>query len=340
MGKLVTFGEIMGRLNPHGFLRIVQADEYELTFAGGEVNVAVAVANFGVDTAFVTILPRNDLTTRALRILNGFNVDTSRIIYGGDRLGMYYVEKGASQRPSKVIYDRKHSSIATAKREDFDWNTILKDASWFHFTGITPALSDELPLICMDALKMAREKGITVSCDLNYRKTLWSHQAANRVMSELMPFVDICLSNEEDAEQVFGIHAEDSDLTGGNLNQEGYKIVARKLMERFHFRKVAITLRGSISASDNTWAGMLFDGKDFYISHPYTIHLVDRVGGGDSFGGGLIYALMSGFEPQETIDFAVATSCLKQTTEYDFSLSTVDDVRKLMGGDGSGRVQR
>jgi len=340
MGKLVTFGEIMGRLNPHGYLRIVQADEFELTFAGGEANVAVAVANFGGEVSFVTALPKNDLSTRLLRNLRGFNVDTKKIVFGGDRVGMYYVEKGASQRPSKVIYDRKYSSIATARRGDFDWDKILDGATWFHFTGITPALSDELPLICLDAIRKAREKGITVSCDLNYRGNLWSSARTGEVMSTLMPYVNVCLANEEDAAKVFGIHAENTDITSGTISEAGYESVARKLIERFGFDKVAITLRGSISASDNTWAAILYDGKEFYASRQYKIHLVDRVGGGDSFGGGLVYALMSGYAPQDAVDFAVAASCLKQATEYDFSLSTVEDVKKLMAGDGSGRVQR
>ncbi|MCE5189429.1 MAG: sugar kinase [Eubacteriales bacterium] len=340
MSGLVTFGEVMGRLNPHGYLRIVQADEYELTFAGGEVNVAVAVANFGGQASFVTKLPKNDLTTRALRLIRGYNVNTEHIVFGGDRLGMYYVEKGASQRPSKVVYDRKYSSISTARREDFDWDAILAGASWFHFTGITPALSDEMPRICLDALKKAKELGLTVSCDLNYRGNLWSSAKAGEAMSLLMPYVDVCIANEEDSEKVFGIKAEDTDLLGGDLSKNGYQAVARKLMERFSFQKVAITLRGSLSASDNTWAGILYDGREFYASREYRIHLVDRVGGGDSFGGGLIYALMSGYAPLQAIEFAAAASCLKQATEYDFSLSTVDDVKKLMGGDGSGRVQR
>lgn len=340
MNKLITFGEIMGRLNPHGYLRIVQANELELSFAGGEANVAVAVANFGVETAFVTKVPQNDLTTRVLRGLKGYGIDVSHVIYGGERLGMYYVEKGASQRPSKVIYDRKFSSIAMARREDFDWNTILDGCTWFHFTGITPALGGELPEICKDALLKCREKNIMVSCDLNYRKNLWTPSEANKVMNGLMPYVDVCLANEEDSEKVFGISADDTDLIGGEISKEGYKVVARKLMDRFGFKKVAITLRGSISASDNTWAGMLYDGEKYYMSHSYKIHLVDRVGGGDSFGGGLIYALMNDYPPQEAIEFAVAASCLKQTTEYDLSLSTVEDVKKLMDGDGSGRVQR
>ena len=330
----------MGRLNPQGYLRIVQADSYELTFAGGEANVAVAVANLGGEASFVTKIPKNDLTTRLLRNLKGFNVDVKDIVFGGDRLGMYYVEKGASQRPSKVIYDRKYSSVSMAVREDFDWDSILGGATWFHFTGITPALSDELPLICKDALEKCKEKGITVSCDLNYRGNLWSSEKAGKVMAELMPYVNVCIANEEDAEKVFGIKADNTDVTQGNVTGDNYRQVARKLKDTFGFDKVAITLRGSISASDNKWAGMLYDGEEYYFSKEYMIRLVDRVGGGDSFGGGLVYALMNEYAPQDAIEFAVATSCLKQATEYDFSLSTVDEVMKLAGGDGSGRVQR
>lgn len=330
----------MGRLNPHGYLRIAQAREFELSFAGGEINVAVAVANFGGEAAFVTKLPKNDLTVNAIRTLRGYGVDLTNLVYGGDRLGMYYVERGASQRPSKVIYDRKYSAISMAKREDFDWKKILDGASWFHFTGITPSLSDELPLICEDALKECKARGITVSCDLNYRKNLWSSERAGEVMEKLMPYVDVCLANEEDAEKVFGIKADNSDLLGGKLSKESYEIVAKKLADKFGFDKLAITLRGSLSASDNTWAGILYDGTKVYKSKEYKIHLVDRVGGGDSFGGGLVYALMSGYEPQKAIEFAVATSCLKQATEYDFSISSLDEVNKLVNGDGSGRVQR
>ena len=340
MGKLVCFGEIMCRLNPPGYLRIAQADAFLASFAGGEANVAVAVANLGGEAKFVTKLPDNDLTKHALRVLRGYGVDIDSVALGGERMGVYFVEKGASQRPSKVIYDRKYSSISTASAADFDWEAIFEGAAWFHFTGITPALSDSLVDICKEACRAANAKGITISCDLNYRKNLWSSEKAGKVMSALMEYVDVCIANEEDAEKVFGIKAGDTDVTKGSLDKGGYLEVAQKLTERFHFGKVAITLRGSISASINNWAGILYDGKDIFASKEYAIHLVDRVGGGDSFGGGLVYALMNGYAPQRAIDFAVATSCLKQATEYDFSQSTLGEVMNLMGGDGSGRVQR
>lgn len=340
MGKLVCFGEIMCRLSPPGFLRVVQTNEFEISFAGGEANVAVAVANFGREAAFVTKLPDNDLAKSALRVLRGYGVDLKNVSIGGDRMGIYFVEKGASQRPSKVLYDRKYSSISMASSKDFNWDAIFEEASWFHFTGITPALSDNLAMICTEACQAAKKKSITISCDLNYRKNLWPSEKAGRVMSELMGYVDVCIANEEDAEKVFGIKAADTDLIGGKISKQGYLRVAQQLMANFGFGKVAITLRGSISANDNTWAGILYDGKELYTSKEYNIHLVDRVGGGDSFGGGLIYALMGGYEPQLALEFAVAASCLKQATEFDFSQATVLEVQNLMGGDGSGRVQR
>ena len=340
MGKLVCFGEIMCRFSPPGYLKIVQATEFGMTFAGGEANVAVSVANYGGDAKFVTKLPDNDLTRQALRVLRGYNVDVSDIAIGGERFGTYFVEKGASQRPSKVLYDRKYSSISAADPSDFDWDKIFEGATWFHFTGITPALSDSLVEICDQACRKAKEKGITISCDLNYRKNLWSSEKAGKVMAKLMEYVDVCIANEEDAEKVFGIKAADTDVTGGKLSKEGYLSVAQQLMDRFHLQKVAITLRGSLSASDNMWAGILYDGEKLYSSREYKIHLVDRVGGGDSFGGGLVHSLMNGYDPQRAIDFAVAASCLKQATEYDFSQATLADVQTLMGGDGSGRVQR
>jgi 2-dehydro-3-deoxygluconokinase len=340
MGKLVTFGEIMCRLSPPGYLRVVQTDSFQLSFAGGEANVAVAAANFGGDIKFVTKLPDNDLTKACLRVLRGYGVDVSGISVGGERFGIYNVEKGASQRPSKVTYDRRYSSLATAKPEDFDWDAIFEGASWFHFTGITPALSDGLASICRTACEKAREKGVTISCDINYRKNLWSSEKAGRVMSELMRFADVCIANEEDAEKVFGIKAADTDVVNGKISKQGYRTVCRELMQRFGCRVVAITLRGSISASDNTWAGLLYDGETMYESREYRIHLVDRVGGGDCFGGGLIYALMSGYEGQKALEFAVAASCLKQATENDFSQSTTAEVEALMSGDASGRIRR
>lgn len=340
MGKLVCFGEIMGRFSPPGYLKTVQANSFDVTFAGGEANVAVSVANYGGDAKFVTKLPDNDLSKHAVRTLRGYGVDVNSIVYGGDRMGIYFVEKGASQRPSKVLYDRKHASIATAERSDFDWDKIFEGASWFHFTGITPALSGSLVDICRDACLAAKARNITISCDLNYRKNLWSSETAGKVMAELLNYVDVCIANEEDAEKVFGIKATETDITGGKLSLDGYLSVAKQLIKRFGCKQVAITLRGSLSASDNTWAGILYDGSELFASKQYTIHLVDRVGGGDSFGGGLVYALMNGYHEQQAIEFAVAASCLKQATEFDFSQSTREDVHKLMGGDGSGRVQR
>ncbi len=340
MKKVVCFGEIMLRLAPEGYLRFVQADRFGVVYGGGEANVSVSLANYGMPAAFVTKVPNNDLGQAAINSLRRFGVDTSYIARGGERLGIYFLEKGASQRPSKVIYDRKYSSISTATAEDFDFEAIFADADWFHFTGITPALSDSLAAITLEACKLARSKGLTVSCDLNYRKNLWSTEKAGKVMGEIMPYVDVVIANEEDAEKVFGIKASGSDVTGGKLNHEGYRDVARQLKERFGCKYVAITLRTSLSASDNKWAGMLYDGQDYYFSREYAIHIVDRVGGGDSFGGGLIYALKSGYQPQEAIEFAVAASCLKHSIEGDFNHVSVAEVRALMAGDGSGRVQR
>lgn len=340
MAKFVCFGEIMARLNPVGNLRLVQAENLEISYAGGEANVAVSLANYGKDVAFVTKLPNNDLAKAALRKLRSYGVDVNDVVLGGERMGIYFVEKGASQRASKVLYDRKNSAIAEATDKDFDWDQIFEGTEWFHFTGITPALSDSAAQICMTACKKAKEKGIMVSCDLNYRNKLWTSEKAGEVMGQLMEYVDVAIANEEDCEKVFGIKASDTDLTGGKLSREGYSQVAKTLSERFHIPTVAITLRGSLSASDNKWAGMLYAEGNSYFSKEYLIHIVDRVGGGDSFGGGLIYALSSGYEPQKAIEFAVAASCLKHTIEHDFNEVTVDEVEKLMNGDGSGRVQR
>lgn len=340
MGKIVCFGEIMLRLNPEGYLRVKQANKFEASYAGGEANVAASLANYGMNSCYVTKLPNNDIGASALKSLRALGVDTSKIIIGGERLGIYFVEKGASQRPSKVIYDRKHSAISEAKRTDFAWNEIFEGCDWFHFTGITPALGENVAEICLDACKAAKEKGITISCDLNYRKNLWSREKAGETMAKLMEHVDVCIANEEDAGDVFGIWAEGSNITDGKLSHEGYKSVAKQLAERFGLKKVAITLRSSLSANDNNWAGMLYDGNNYYFSKSYAIHIVDRVGGGDSFGGGLIYAMMNGYSSADTIEFAVAASCLKHTIEFDFNQVTVDEVKKLMGGDASGRVQR
>ncbi len=338
--KVVTFGEIMLRLAPEGYYRFVQAESYGATYGGGEANVAVSLANFGLDAKFVTKLPKHEIGQAGINSLRRFGVDTDDIVRGGDRVGIYFLEKGASQRPSKVIYDRAGSSIATATTADFDWDKIFDGAEWFHFTGITPALGENVARICMEACKKAKEKGITVSCDLNYRNKLWSKEKAGEVMGELCNYVDVCIANEEDASDVFGIKAADTDVTKGEVNHEGYKDVARQLADRFGFRKVAITLRTSLSANDNLWAAMLYEDGEYYFSKQYKMHIVDRVGGGDSFGGGLIYAGVQGYEPQQTIEFAVAASCLKHSIEGDFNQVSVEEVSKLAGGDGSGRVQR
>lgn len=332
----------MMRLNPEGYQRFVQAEKFEVSYAGGEANVAVSLANFGIHASFVTKLPSNPLGEAARNAVRHYGVDTKDIVWGGPRLGVYFVEKGASQRASKVVYDRAGSSIATAKREDFDWAKIFEGAGWFHFTGITPALGGELPEICLDALKYCKARGITVSCDLNYRGKLWSKQKAGEVMARLVPYVDVLIANEADAADVFGIVGKDSDVESGKLNKEGYVSVAEQLVERFGVRKVAITLRTSLSAFDNLWAGMLYDAeaRKACFSTEYKVHIVDRVGGGDSFGGGLIYALISGKGTQEAIDYAAAASCLKHSIEHDFNLVTVQEVEALAAGNGTGRVQR
>lgn len=338
--KVITFGEIMLRLAPEGYYRFVQAEELCATYGGGEANVAVSLANYGFDAKFVTKLPTHEIGQAAVNSLRKYGVDTSYIARGGDRVGIYFVEKGASQRPSKVIYDRAGSALWTAAREDFDWNTIFDGAEWFHFTGITPALNDGVAAICLDACKAAKEAGVKISCDLNYRNKLWSKEKAGQVMGELCKYVDVCIANEEDAADVFGITAANTDVYAGEVNREGYKDVAKQLADRFGFEKVAITLRESISASDNNWSAMLYDGDDYYFSKKYAVRIVDRVGGGDSFGGGLIAACLSGYAPQETIEFAVAASCLKHTIEGDFNLVSTEEVLHLAGGDASGRVQR
>ncbi len=338
--KVVTFGEVMLRLAPEGYYRFLQADTFGATFGGGEANVAVSLANFGLDAAFVTKLPSHEIGQMAVNSLRKYGVDTSKIARGGDRVGIYYLEKGASQRPSKVIYDRAHSAVSEAAASDFNWDEIFEGADWFHFTGITPALGDNVADICLEAVKAAKKHGIKVSCDLNYRKKLWTREKAGEVMAELVKYVDVCIANEEDAADVFGIKAAGTDVTKGEVNHEGYKDVARQLKERFGFSHVAITLRGSISANDNDWAAMLYDGKDYYFSKQYRVHIVDRVGGGDSFGAGLIYSMLNGYSAQDTIEFAVAASCLKHSIEGDYNLMSVSEVKNLAGGDASGRVQR
>ncbi len=338
--RVVTFGEIMLRLAPNGYYRFFQDDQLQATFGGGEANVAVSLANYGLDAAYVTKLPKHAIGQAAVNQLRYFGVDTSSIVRGGDRVGIYFLEKGASQRGSVCIYDRAHSAIQEADPSEFNWKEILQGADWFHFTGITPALGPNMVEACLDACKIAKELGVKVSCDLNYRGKLWTRAEAREAMTRLCQYVDVCISNEEDAKDVFGIEAEGSDIYGGKLNEEGYRSVARQLTEKFGFEKVAFTLRTSISASDNDWAGMLYEDGECYFSRKYHLHIVDRVGGGDSFGGGLIYALLNGYEPQAAIEFAVAASALKHTVEGDFNRVTLSEVQKLAGGDGSGRVQR
>ena len=340
--KVVTFGEIMMRLQTPGHQRYIQAQNFEVEYGGGEANVAASVANYGGDACFVTKLPNNPIGEACLAQLRKYNICTKNIARGGERLGIYFCEKGASQRASNVVYDRAHSSIATATKADFDWSKIFEGADWFHFTGITPALSDETAAICLEACQKAKEMGVKISCDLNFRKKLWTSEKAGQVMGELMKYVNVCIANEEDAEKVFGIHAANTDVTGGKLSDEGYKDVARQLVERFGCTHIAITLRESISASENDWSALLYDAKEdgFFKSKKYHMTIVDRVGGGDSFGGGLIYAMLSGYSNQDAIEFAVAASCLKHTIEGDMNLVTLDEVKNLMKGDGSGRVSR
>ena len=342
MARIVTFGEIMLRLNPESCLRFTQSPKFEASYAGGEANVAVSLANFGMDAAFVTKVPAHDIGQCAVNALRQFGVDTSFVLRGGSRLGVYFVEKGASQRPSKVIYDRANSAIATAEANEFDWERIFAGADWFHWTGITPALSIQMAQTCLEACKAAKAMGLTVSCDLNYRNKLWSREDAGKCMAQLMPYVDVCIANEEDCKDVFGIEAANTDITGGKLGYAGYTSVARQMTGRFGFKKVAITLRTSLSASDNDWAGMLYDAAadTAVLSPTYRIHIVDRVGGGDSFGGGLIYSILAGKTDQEAINFAVAASCLKHSIEHDFNLVTVAEVENLAKGNASGRIQR
>ena len=340
MAKVITFGELMLRLQPFNYERFVQASSVEFTFGGGEANVAVSLANYGMDAAFVSKLPAHAIGQAAVNSLRRYGVDTSMIVRGGDRVGIYYNEKGASQRGSVCIYDRAHSAIQMASREDFDWDKIFEGAEWFHFTGITPALGENVVEICKDACKAAKARGIKISCDLNYRGKLWTRAQAKEAMTELAKYIDVCISNEEDAKDVFGIEAENTDIYAGEINREGYKSVARQLMEKFGFEKVAITLRESHSAFDNGWSAMLYDGENYCFSKKYNLHIIDRVGGGDSFGGGLIYALMNGKDTQAAVEFAVAASALKHSIGGDYNMVTVPEVEKLAGGDGSGRIQR
>ena len=346
MSKVVTFGEIMLRLATPGNLRFSQTDSLTATYGGGEANVAVSLANYGVETDFVTRLPENDIAAACVAELRKRGVGTSQIVYGGERLGIYFLETGAISRPSKVVYDRAHSSISTIEVGMIDWEAVFQDADWFHWTGITPAISASAAEVCLEACKVANRMGITVSCDLNYRKNLWKYgKTASEVMPALVECCDVVLGNEEDAEKVFGIKPEgfDATATGGEVEQGAFESVCRQIMARFpRAKKVIITLRGSINANHNTWGGVLFDGEKLYASPRYDLtHIVDRVGGGDSFMGGLIYGLRE-FKGDDAraLHFAVAASALKHTIYGDFNLVTVAEVENLMRGDGSGRVAR
>ena len=340
--KVVTFGEILMRLNPEGYFRFLQSSKFEVSYAGGEANVAVSLANYGIEAAFVSKVPEHEIGQCAINELRRYGVDTQFVARGGERLGVYFCEKGASQRVSKVIYDRANSAIAQASPKDFNWDQIFDGADWFHWTGITPALGGNLPEICKIACKTAKKKQMTVSCDLNFRKKLWTSEQAGAVMQELMPYVDLCIANEEDARNVFGIESEGTNVDCAQINKMGYIDVARQLTDRFGFQKVAFTLRTSLSADDNDWMGMVYDGKSgrAVFSPLYHLHIVDRVGGGDSFAGGLIFGMLNGYSDQNALNFAAAASCLKHSVEHDFNMMSVAEVESLAAGNCSGRVQR
>lgn len=342
MKRVINFGEIMLRLSPPGFKRFAQAQSFDVVYGGAESNASVSLANYGLDSAFVTLVPDNPIGDSAINELRSFGVDTRHMVRKGSRLGIYFYEKGVSMRPSKVIYDRKDAAIANIAPGDIDWDEVFEGASWFHFTGITPALSKGAADETLRAVKAAKKHGVTVSCDLNYRKNLWSREEAGRVMGEIVPMVDALIANEEDAYDVFGISSEGTDITAGKLNVDGYRSVVRQLVERFGLKYVAITLRESLSASDNNWSGLLYDGAtgEVYVSKKYSIRLVDRLGGGDSFGSGLIYAMLSDYDLQDAVEYAAAASALKQTIEGDVNRVTPAEVKSLMGGNASGRVQR
>lgn len=340
MKKIVGFGDYILRLNPEGYLKFIQANKFEVFYTGAEANVCTSLAYMGVPTQFVTKLPENAIAECGVATLKKFSVGTENIAYGGERMGVFYLEKGASQRPSKIVYDRKYSAFCTSEKSDYNWEEILKDAAHFHFTGITPALGENLAEICLEACMTAKKLGVTVSCDLNYRKNLWTRAEAKKTMEKLLLYIDVLIANEEDAADVLDIHASNTDIISGKLSREGYIEVAEKISQKYNIDTVAITLRKSISASDNDWSALLYKDGKAYFSKEYHIHIVDRVGGGDSFGAGLIYAIYNGFDAQKTIEYAAAASCLKQTIELDVNLSKPSDVLALVGGDGSGRVQR
>ncbi len=338
--KVVTLGEIMLRLSTPDFKRFVQSDTFDITYGGGEANVAVALSNYGLNGVFVTKVPDNALGQAAINHIRRFGVDTQFIARGGKRLGIYFLETGASMRASQVIYDRSDASISDVDISEFDFDKILEGASWFHTTGITPALSDKAAALTLAALKAAKAKGITTSIDLNYRKKLWTKEKAREVMTKLCQYVDVCIGNEEDADTTLGFKAEGTDVTKGELNLEGYKSVFKQMKEKFGFKYIASTLRKSHSASDNGWSALVYDGTEFYHSKQYEVRIVDRVGSGDSFASGFIYGLVSGMPISEAAEFGVAASAIKHTIPGDLNHATLGEVKELMKGDGSGRVQR
>lgn len=339
--RIVLFGELLMRLQTKGYQRIVQAREFDVYYSGAEANLGVALGAFGIDCHLVSSVPPNEVGQACLQYLRQYRLNLDRVRVNGHRLGIYFVETGASQRPSTFLYCRKGSSITELEPKDFDWHEILAGKHWFHFTAITPALGDNVAAITRDACVAASQQGLTVSCDLNFRKKLWSKQKAREVMTELMEYVDILFTNEEEVETVFGIQAEGTNVKSGKLNHHGYEDVAMKLSRQFKLQYVSFSLRRSISATVNDWSGALFDGKRFYTSRTYHLdHIVDRVGGGDAYASGIIYGLLTGQDLQETVEFAAAASCLKHTIPGDFNLATFDEVMALMHGDGSGRIQR
>lgn len=338
--SVVLYGDLLERLSPPGVEKLVQANQYEVRFTGGEANVGVSCANYGMDAYVVSRIPEHDIGQACLNYLRKYGLDVSYIVRGGDRLAIFYSETGHSQRPSKVIYDRKNSSFAHIEPGTLDWEKILEGKDWLHFTGTAPAMGDGPKSELLRGLRLAREMGVTVSVDYNYRRKLWSRETAQRTMEELMEYVDVGIGNEEDCEAVFGIRAEGTDYENGNVDDKSYSIVASKMVKKYGLKMQAITLRESISANRNGWSAILHDGHTCYTSRRYTVDLVDRIGGGDSFAGGLIYGLCSDMGKQTALDFAVAASCIKQTILGDFNLATKDEVLALMNGDVSGRVQR
>lgn len=343
MKKVVTFGEIMLRLSTPVFTRFVQSQNLDVTYGGGEANVAVALSNYGFDSYFVTKLPKHEIGQSAVNHLRRFGVKDDYIVRGGDRVGIYFLETGASQRASKVIYDRAYSAVSKLKKEEVDWEKVFENTDWFHWTGITPALSKSAQEALMLACETAKKKNVTISCDLNFRAKMWTETEAQAVMKPLMKYVDVCIANEEDTEKSLGLKAEKTNIEAGELNQEGYFAAARKLKETFDFNTVAITLRESYSASKNRWSAILLDKDDCktpYRSKKYEIEIVDRIGGGDSFASGLIYGLLTKESTKDALEFAVAASCLKHSIPGDFNLVSIDEVEKLIKTGGSGRVER